>query len=124
MMGAASPTVAPGTKVATTSFVADSPVPVSRVFRVRDDVAVEDFEDGGLVLRLSGRQLVELDPVALFIVQSTYGARSVGEVVAMVSAHFDGADGDVERDVLELYESLLASRVVDEVTEGRDQHGE
>lgn len=98
--------------------------PAARVFRVRDDVAVEGFDDGGLVLRLSDRQFVELDPVALFIVQSTDGARSVGEITAMVSAHFDGADGDVERDVLDLYESLVVSRVVDELAQGVGQHGE
>ncbi|MCU0690161.1 MAG: PqqD family protein [Polyangiaceae bacterium] len=98
--------------------------PAARVFRVRDDVAIEGFDDGGLVLRLSDRQFVELDPVALFIVQVTDGTRSVGEVAAMVSAHFEGADGDVERDVLDLYGSLVASRVVDETPIGPGRHGE
>lgn len=123
-MGAESPATSPGSEAATASLTAGSPVPVARVFRVRDDVAVEGFDDGGLVLRLSDRQFVELDPVALFIVQSTDGARSVVEVTAMVSAHFDGAGADVERDVLDLYESLVVSRVIDEVTGGAGQHGE
>lgn len=89
-----------------------------RVFRVRDDVAMEGFDDGGLVLRLSDRQFVELDPVALFVVQQTDGTRSVGEIAGLVRSHFEGADGDVEGDVIELYESLVGSRVVEEVTRG------
>ncbi|HPC84071.1 MAG TPA: PqqD family peptide modification chaperone [Thermoanaerobaculaceae bacterium] len=95
--------------------MSDEPSRARRTFRVRDDVAVEGFDDGGLVLRLSDRQFVELDPVALFIVEQTDGTRSVGAIAGLVRSHFEGADGDVESDVIELYESLLASRVVDEV---------
>lgn len=91
-----------------------------RVFRVRDDVAVEGFDDGGLVLRLSDRQFVELDPVALFVVEQTDGNRPVGEIGDLVRSHFEGADGDVETDVIELYESLVGSRVVDEVVPDGD----
>lgn len=95
--------------------------PISRrVFRIREDVAVEGFDDGGLVLRLSDRQFVELDPVALFIVESTDGRRSVAEVAARVASHFEGAEGDIEADVIELYESLLESRVVDVVVPDGD----
>ncbi|MBP7798034.1 MAG: PqqD family protein [Thermoanaerobaculaceae bacterium] len=86
-----------------------------RVFRVRDDVAVEGFDDGGLVLRLSDRQFVELDPVALFIIERTNGAHPVGEIAKLLRSQFEGADGDVEADVIELYQSLVGSRVVDEV---------
>lgn len=91
-----------------------------RVFRVRDDVAVEGFDDGGLVLRLSDRQFVELDPIALYIVEQTDGHRPVGEIADLLRSHFEGADGNVEADVIELYESLVASRVVDEVVPDGD----
>lgn len=123
-MGAQSPATSSGSETAATNLTASSPIPAARLFRVRDDVAVEGFDDGGLVPRLSDRQFVELDPVALFIVQSTDGTRSVGEVAARVSVHFDGADGDVERDVLDLYESLVASHVVNETPRGPGHHGE
>lgn len=80
-----------------------------RVFRVRDDVAVEGFDDGGLVLRLSDRQFVEFDPIALYIVEQTDGMRAGGRITSLQCSLLDCADGDTVAEVVVRDGSLFGS---------------
>jgi hypothetical protein len=80
---------------------------------LRDEVAIEDFEDGSLVLLCEQLRLVQLNPMARDIVGRLDGERAVRQVAeAVAQAHGQSFD-QVLSDVLELLTALEAQGVVE-----------
>jgi hypothetical protein len=80
---------------------------------LRDEVAIEDFEDGSLVLLCEQLRLVQLNPMARDIVGRLDGKRTVRQVAeAVAQAHGQPFD-QVLSDVLDLLTALEAQGLVE-----------
>lgn len=92
------------------------PEPEDR-YVLRQEVAIEDFDDGSLVLLCEQLQLVELNLVARDIVGRLDGTRSLG-IVAQEVAQAHGAPFEqVLEDVRELFADLEGQGVVERFEE-------
>jgi hypothetical protein len=80
---------------------------------LRDEVAIEDFEDGSLVLLCEQLRLVQLNPMARDIVGHLDGERTVRQIAeAVAQAHGQPFD-QVLSDMVELLTALEAQGVVE-----------
>jgi hypothetical protein len=80
---------------------------------LREEVAIEDFEDGSLALLCEQLRLVHLNPMARDIVGRLDGEHAVRQVAeAVAQAHGQPFD-QVLSDVLELLAALEAQDVVE-----------
>jgi hypothetical protein len=89
-------------------------VPETR-YALRDEVAIEDFEDGSLVLLCEQLRLVELNPTARDVVGRLDGERTAGQVASAVAADYGQPFERVLSDVLELLDDLETQGVLDPV---------
>ena len=87
------------------------------IYKLSPNAALETFDDGGLVLILPERRLVELNPTAVAIVQLLDGHRTAEQVADEIVKHHDiGHNNSVTnilKDVLELCEELNQSGVLE-----------
>jgi hypothetical protein len=79
----------------------------------RDEVAIEDFEDGSLALLCEQLRLVHLNPMARDIVGRLDGERTVWQVAEAVAQAHGQPFERVLSDVLELLTALEAQGVVE-----------
>ena len=87
---------------------------------LRDEVAIEDFEDGSLALLCEQLRLVQLNPMARDMVGHLDGERTVRQVAETVAqAHGQPLD-QVLSDVLELLTALEAQGVVERLKRNRE----
>ena len=54
------------------------------IFQLRPDIVMEGFEDGALLLRLSDRHLIEINPVGQHILELTDGQRNTQQVAEYI----------------------------------------
>jgi len=80
---------------------------------LRDEVAIEDFEDGSLALLCEQLRLVQLNPMARDIVGWLDGERAVRQVAEAVAQAHGQPFERVLADVLELLAALEAQGVVE-----------
>jgi len=80
---------------------------------LRDEVAIEDFADGSLVLLCEQLRLVQLNPVARDIVALLDGERTLRQVAETVAQAYGQPSEQVLSDVLELLADLEAQGVVE-----------
>jgi pyrroloquinoline quinone biosynthesis protein D len=80
---------------------------------VRDEVAIEDFEEGSLALLCEQLRLVQLNPTARDVLGRLDGERTVGQVVEEVAAAYGQPFQRVLADLLELLANLEAQGVVE-----------
>jgi hypothetical protein len=87
------------------------------IYKLSKDAALETFEDGGLVLIVPERRLVELNPSAVEIVKLLDGRRTAEQVADEIAKSHDiGHDNsvtDILKDVLELCMDLNKSGVLE-----------
>ena len=88
------------------------PGPAAR-YALRDEVAIEDFDDGSLVLLCEQLRLVQLNPVARDVVGRLDGRRTVRQVAECVARDYDHPLEEVLADVGELLAHLEAQGVVE-----------
>lgn len=92
--------------------VADArPEPDAR-YALRDEVAIEDFDDGSLVLLCEQLRLVALNPIARHIVGRLDGKRTVRQVAESAAHDFGEAFERVLSDVLDLLAELEVEGVI------------
>jgi hypothetical protein len=84
---------------------------------LRDEVAIEDFDDGSLVLLCEQLRLVQLNPTARDIVGRLDGRRTVGQVTKAVADDYGQAFDSVLTDVSELLTDLESQGVVARLTQ-------
>ena len=82
-------------------------------FVVRDEVAIEDFDDGSLVLLCEQLRLVQLNPTARDVVGRLDGRRSVRQVAIAVAEAYGQPFAPVLADVVELLADLERQGVVE-----------
>jgi hypothetical protein len=80
---------------------------------LRDEVAIEDFEDGSLALLCEQLRLVHLNPMARDIVGRLDGERTVWQVAEAVAQAHGQPFKRVLTDVLQLLTGLEAQGVVE-----------
>jgi hypothetical protein len=83
------------------------------VFQLRPDIVIETFEDGALLLRLSDRHLIEVNPVGQRILNLTDGQRSALQVAAHLAQHFDISTEEALQDTLSFYADLQKQGVLE-----------
>ena len=83
------------------------------VYRLSSQAALESFEEGGLVLRLTDRHLFELNATALRILELSDGRRNAGEVAAALAAAFEIDEEQALEDVLSLYDDFIEQGMVE-----------
>jgi hypothetical protein len=82
-------------------------------FALRDEVAIEDFEEGSLVLLCEQLRLVQLNPTARDVVGRLDGQRSVRQVARAVAEALAQPLEPVLADVVELLADLERQGVVE-----------
>lgn len=83
------------------------------IFQVKPDIVVEAFDDGGLILRVKDRALIEVNETALQILQLTDGERTISEIAALLAEKYDIAIDEAMKDLRELYHSLSEQEIVE-----------
>ena len=81
-------------------------------YRIREEIALEDFADGSLALLCEELRLVELNPTAREIVGRLDGERSVHQVAEEMAAAYGQPIEQVLADLGELLADLEALGVV------------
>jgi thiamine monophosphate synthase len=86
-------------------------------YKLSKDALLETFDDGGLVLVLPERRLVELNPSAVEIVKLLDGQRSPEQVAAEIAKNYDISNDypmkHIIQDVLELCMELNRTGVLE-----------
>jgi hypothetical protein len=85
------------------------------LFRLSSQVAVEYFEDGALVLRLTDRNLIELNLTAQDVLSRTDGKLTASQVAAELAEDYQVPEAEVTKDVLALYQHLVDLSIVEPV---------
>jgi len=87
-------------------------------YKLSANAVLEAFDDGGLVLILPKRRLVELNPTAVEIVKLLDGNRTQEQVASeIVKCHATGDDiseGQISRDISELLLELEQAGVLEQ----------
>jgi len=83
-----------------------------QIYTLHPRVALESFDEGGLVFRLDDRRLLELNPTAQFILENTNGTRTVKAIAQLLAQAFEIADNEAFADVNALYAELVAQNIV------------
>jgi len=81
-------------------------------YTLSKDAALEVFDDGGLVLIIPERRLVELNPSAVEILNLLDGTRSTDQVAAEIADTYDLPLEQAAQDVQELCEDMLKSGIL------------
>lgn len=84
-----------------------------QVFRLATQAAIEDFDDGSLVLLCDDLRLVELNLTARQIVGLVDGARTIHQVAETVAQTYGESYAQALTDVTELLNDLQAQGVVE-----------
>jgi len=82
------------------------------LYKLSKDAILETFDDGGLVLILPERRLVELNPSAVEIIQLLDGHRTLDQVAAEISSKFDISMEQASQDVNDLCIDLSKSGIL------------
>jgi thiamine monophosphate synthase len=86
-------------------------------YKLSKDALLETFDDGGLVLVLPERRLVELNPSAVEIIKLLDGQRSPEQVAVEIAKNHDISDDypvkHIIQDVLELCMELNSTGVLE-----------
>ncbi len=101
-------------------MIAVNPVDWNTVFHTSPEAAIEDFDDGSLVLLCEQLRLVELNPTARSIVGMLDGVRSTREIAEAVAQLYGAPFEQAHSDVVELLADLEEQGVV----ERHDQRNE
>jgi phage baseplate assembly protein gpV len=85
------------------------------IFQIRPDIVMEGFDDGALLLRLSDRHLIEVNPVGQHILELTDGQRSAQQIAGLLAQKFDISAEEAMQDTLTFYDGLLTQAVLEKV---------
>ena len=83
------------------------------VYRLSTHVALESFDDGALLLRLTDRHLFELNPAAQRILELTDGQRRVSQVASTMAEDFQIPEELALQDILSTYNELTSQGIVE-----------
>jgi hypothetical protein len=95
------------------------------IYKLSKNATLETFNNGGLVLLLPERRLVELNPSAVKIVQLLDGQRSPEQVALVMAKTHDISNEPVTnilQDVLDLCRELLESGVLEQIPDPQENH--
>jgi hypothetical protein len=90
--------------------------PGLQVYRCLPDIVIETFEDGGLLLRLSDRQLIEFNTVGCQILSWTDGQRNASQAAGLLAEQFEIPLEEALLDTLEFYRDLESQGILEKVT--------
>jgi hypothetical protein len=83
-------------------------IPVNENFRyiLRDEAAIEDFEDGSLMLLCLQKKIIEINPAARRVLNLMNGKRNLRQVVKRVARDHKMKEKDIRYDIQELVTEL------------------
>jgi hypothetical protein len=84
----------------------------SRIYTLSKDAALETFDDGGLVLIIPERRLVELNPSSVEILNMLDGERTTEQVADEIAACYNISNKQAGKDVLALCNDLQKSGIL------------
>lgn len=82
-------------------------------YSIKDQIVIEKFDDGALVLRLPDRNIFQFNLTALKVLELTDGKRSVREVSKIVAKTFDITLEEALMDINALYTHLQNQEIVE-----------
>jgi hypothetical protein len=85
------------------------------IFQVKPGIVIEAFDDGGLILRVKDRNLIEVNETALQVLRLTDGMRTISEIAALLAEKYDIAFEEAMKDLRDLYQSLSEQEIVEQV---------
>lgn len=94
-----------------------------RIYQKKADIVIEGFDDGALVLKVSDRTLIELNPTAHDVLQLTDGKRSLTQVAEALSAQYEITSDQAREDVAELYQQFLEQGILEPISPPQRKDG-
>jgi hypothetical protein len=88
---------------------------MSKIYRFKENLYIETFDEGALVLRLSDRNIFQFNLTALKVIELTNSNRDVQTVSTIIAKDFHVSKNEALLDVLDLYDQLLEQILVEEV---------
>jgi hypothetical protein len=85
------------------------------VYRISEQVFIEGFKEGALVLRIKDRNIFELNLTAYHVLNNTNGLRKVADIAKLIAEMYKISEKDALDDVVELYKYLVAQDIVERV---------
>ncbi|MFC2065210.1 PqqD family peptide modification chaperone [Chloroflexota bacterium] len=92
-----------------------NPIYPLSIYKLYPNILLECFDDGALLMKMEDGQLVELDPVASDMIESSDGFNNVNDIAALISSKYHITLKEAEQDVINLYEQLTAKKIMFEL---------
>jgi len=92
-------------------------------YKLSNDAVLETFDDGGLVLILPARRVVELNPSAIEIIKLLDGNHTPVQVAVEIASKFNISMEQAYQDVIEFYGVFSKSGIIDLQSEDQEKEG-
>lgn len=85
-------------------------IPINEKYRfiLHDEVAIEDFEDGSLLLLCKQRRMIEINHVARYALNLLDGNRNLRQVIKKIACDFKIQEDEIREDIQKLFMDLGA----------------
>jgi hypothetical protein len=91
---------------------------IDTVYKLSTHVALESFDDGALLLRLTDRHLFELNHTAQRILELTDGQRGMNEVASALAEDFQISKELALQDIISVYNELSTQGIIEIIPTG------
>jgi hypothetical protein len=88
---------------------------LNKVFQKNQNIHIETFDDGALVLRMPDRNIFQFNLTALKVLELTDGIRNVQAVSAIIAKDYHISQSEAVTDVMALYNHLVDQKIVKEL---------
>ena len=89
-----------------------NPISPLSIYKLYPNILLEFFDDGALLLKMEDGQLVELDPVASDMIESSDGINNVNDIAALISSKHRKPLKEAVQEVINQYEQLTAKMIM------------
>lgn len=86
--------------------------PSSPVFRLREGIQVEYFDDGALICDLKDRHFHEVNCTARDILRLMDGRRNIEQIAQLIADKYEMPYAEVRLDVMEFFEQFAEQGIV------------
>ena len=93
-----------------------------QIYRLKEKIFIEAFDDGALVLRLVDRNIFQFNLTALQVLEMTDGVHSVEDIARSIAKIFNITEQEAIMDIAELYDHLSEQNIVESVIDSEKEN--
>jgi len=84
----------------------------NNIYVLRNDIAIEDFDDGTLLFQASDRQMISANKITRHILSTLDGTRTLKEISALLVTEYHVPEQEIEEDIAEILANLESRRII------------